>query len=210
MRLTTKIRQRDHIKIVYLATKSPHPRRRSTPIRTPPVDPFPQHRKLRRGQAHCPILGIWPRKTAPFEHFVIEAKSLPIPEQKFDPITPMASRRKHRPTCWLLPQDILIQRRQPRDPLAHIRHAAGQIHTHTGARADHAASTTRKGHHSTSAKSGTGIEKRPRAMRGQVVPYHKESLKLWVNGRRLGEPVQPLSAVLNRPRPYGKSGFKTS
>ena len=67
-----------------------------------------------------------------------------------------------------------------------------------------------KGHYFTSAGSGMGIEKRPRTMRGQVVPHHKESLKLWANGRRLGWPVQPLSVVLNRPRPYGKSGFRTA
>ena len=55
---------------------------------------------------------------------------MPIPEQKLDPVTPTASKRKHRTTRRLLPQDILCQRRQPCDPLAHtIRSTAGEDST---------------------------------------------------------------------------------
>lgn len=71
---------------------------------------------------------------------VIEAKALPIPEQKLDPVTATTSKREHRTTCWLLPQDTLSQ---CRDPLPHIRDAAGQIHTNTSARPNHAASIAR-------------------------------------------------------------------
>gem|GEM_PF-6875822 len=138
-----KFRRKHHKNNANSGAKSPYPSGWNAPIWTPPIDPFPQYRKLRRGQSHNSILGARPRETAPFEHFVIEAKALPITEQKLDPITPTASKRKHRSTGRLLSQHVLGQRRQPCDPLAHIRDPTVQIHTHTGAQAEHVASTTR-------------------------------------------------------------------
>jgi hypothetical protein len=52
------------------------------------VSPKRQHRELRRGQPHRVILSARPHKAAPIKHLVVEAKPLPIPEQKLHPVTP--------------------------------------------------------------------------------------------------------------------------
>src|SRR5690554_386449 len=132
-----------HINNAKWSVKSPHACGRRTPIGTPPINPFPQHRELRGRQPQSTVLGVWPRKAATFQNFVIKAEPLTVPVEQLDPISASPSESKHRTTRGLLMHYILCQCRQACDPFAHIRYAACQIHAHAGARTDHAVSTAR-------------------------------------------------------------------
>jgi len=123
--------------------KSPYTRGWRTPVRTPPINPLPEHRKLRRRHPHRPILGVRPRKPAPLKHLVIEAEPLAIPIQQLDPIPASPPECKHCATGRLLPQHILGQSGKTRDALPHIRNPTSQINPNTSSRTDHAASTAR-------------------------------------------------------------------
>jgi len=122
---------------------SPNTSRRCAPIWSAPIHTFPQHCQLRGGQSRCTFCRRRPRKSPPLKHLVIEAKPLAIPIKQLDPIPATSPERKNRTTGRLLTQHILGQCRQASNPLAHIRHAAGQIHPNPSARTDHAASTAR-------------------------------------------------------------------
>lgn len=122
---------------------SPDTRRRSTPVRTPPIYSLPEHRELLRCHPHSPVLGAWPRETATFQHLLIETKPLTIPIQQLDPVTTPPTECEHRTTGRLLMQHILCQPGQPRGLFAHILHTTGQIHANTSPGTDRAASTAR-------------------------------------------------------------------
>src|SRR5690606_4564177 len=74
---------------------------------------------------------------------VVEAKSLAIPKQQLDAITTTPSKREHRTRRGLLAKRRLHQRHQAIDPLAHIRHTAGEIDANICAWRNHASSTER-------------------------------------------------------------------
>lgn len=114
--------------------------RRRAPVRPPPIDPFPQHGELRRGQLRDAVLGLRPGKTPALEDLLIEAEPLAIPRKELDPVAHASPECELCPAGQLLPRRVLGQRSQAGDALPHIRRTAGQIHANAGA--DHAASTT--------------------------------------------------------------------
>jgi hypothetical protein len=143
MRLITKNRRKHLISNENIDQKSPHMRRRSAPIRTPPVDPFPEHRKLCAGQTGRAIFGARPWKPPPFQNFVIQAEPLAIPVKQLQPIPTPPTQSEHRTTRRFLAQHIPGQSGKTRDPLPHIRNTTCQINPNPSSRTDHAASTAR-------------------------------------------------------------------
>ena len=84
-----------------MAAKLPNADRWHTPIRSPPIDTFPQQRQLCRAQASCAIAAAGPRKTAPLKHLIVKTKALTIPIKQFQPVAPASAKGQHRPPRWL-------------------------------------------------------------------------------------------------------------
>ena len=87
----------------------PDPRGWCAPVRSPPVDPFPQHRQLGRGQPRDPGLGVWPRETPALKDLVVEAEALAIPVEQLQPIPLSPPEREDRAAGGFLAQHILGQ-----------------------------------------------------------------------------------------------------
>src|SRR5207244_7799256 len=58
-------------------------RRRPSPLRCAPLQPFEQHRQLRRRQHHCAVFRHGPREAALLQPLGEQAETLPIPVQNF-------------------------------------------------------------------------------------------------------------------------------
>ena len=119
------------------------PIRRRTPMRTPPVNPFPQHGQLRRRQTHRTAGTGGPDNADPLQDIVLQTKTLTVPMQQFDPIATTAPEYEYRPTGRALAQYGLGQTRQSGDAFAHIGNATSQIDPAIGSGADHAYSMLR-------------------------------------------------------------------
>src|SRR4051794_28044502 len=72
-----------------------YPQWRRGPYRTPPIDPFPHHRQLRRGQAGHSIGRRRPWEAAPLEHLVVQAEALAVPVEQLDPVAAAATKGKN-------------------------------------------------------------------------------------------------------------------
>ncbi|MEJ2520458.1 MAG: Arm DNA-binding domain-containing protein, partial [Desulfuromonadales bacterium] len=73
-----------------------------SPIRSPPIDPFPQHGQLCRGESETSLGRGRPRKAPPFQNLVVEAEAPAIQVKEFDPVATPAPEGEHRPARRIL------------------------------------------------------------------------------------------------------------
>src|SRR3546814_14534630 len=85
------------------------------------------HRKLRRGEADLARLGDRPDEPAAVHALREQAQALAVIPEQLDQIAALAAEREQRARVRTLLQHLLHQHREPIEPLAHIRGAAGQI-----------------------------------------------------------------------------------
>ena len=75
---------------------------RRRPRRPPPINAFPKHRQLRRGQVDDTLGGRRPRKAAALQNLVVEAKSLLVPVKQLHPVAPAATKGENRARARIL------------------------------------------------------------------------------------------------------------
>src|ERR1039457_1162937 len=107
-------------------------------FRVPPVDPFEQHRELRRAQRDAPGLGLRPNKSAPLKTLRQQAHSVAVTPQQLHQVASAATECEDVTAERILRQRHLDLRCQRVDTAAHVRHPGAKPHPGASARADHA------------------------------------------------------------------------
>jgi hypothetical protein len=120
-----------------------HPRGRACPPWLAPVDTFPEHRQLCRGQRHFAFRGLRPREMTALQNLVVKAKSLAIPVQDLQPVAHPAAKHKDRPTGRILFKQPLGTGTQTRNPATHVGDTRRKENADAIAGTDHALSRTR-------------------------------------------------------------------
>ena len=99
---------------------------------THPVDPFRQHRQLRRRQRDHAVFGLRPHKTAALQTFGPENEPLPGTEQDLQQMTATATKNEELPTERVLAQSLRYQRGEAIEAAPDVGQACGEPDPYPG------------------------------------------------------------------------------
>lgn len=100
-------------------------------FRHPPVDPFQQHRQLRRTDDAGPVLRLRPHEPAALQPLGEQAQSLTVPKERLDEIAAPAAKDEELTAERIALQFLLDDARQTVKTLAHVGRASRKPHART-------------------------------------------------------------------------------
>src|SRR5215470_4394200 len=107
--------------------RPPYPRG----VHAPPIKPFKERRKLRRGQPHHPVADRRPFEFRPLQPLPDQHQAGPVINQHLHPVRPLRAEHEHRPAEWVLPEHRLHHRGQAIGTTPEINRMRRNQHSHS-------------------------------------------------------------------------------